>query len=83
MSFPDLSIHSLAGITNHSLRDKKIGLDFLTPYSYISKYKGGRGNRKRMNTKNKMGESVNFTDSPIWWALLKQVRTFFEQEQLK
>ncbi|MBN8703853.1 MAG: recombinase family protein [Bacteroidetes bacterium] len=57
--------------TNHSLRDKKIGLDFLTPYSYISKYKGGRGNRKRMNTKNKMGESVNFTDSPIWWALLE------------
>ena len=54
--------------TNRILKDKKLRFDFAPPFSFVSKNKGMAGEQK---DKNKKGESVLETQSPMWWHLLE------------
>ena len=51
--------------TNRILKDKKLRFDFAPPFSFISKYKGMAGERQ---DKNKKGDEVKNTPSPLWCA---------------
>ena len=51
--------------TNRILKDKKLRFDFAPPFSFVSKYKGMAG---ELEDKKRTGESVNETQSPVWWA---------------
>ena len=62
--------------TNRILKDKKLRFDFAPPFSFVSKNKGMAGEQK---DKNKKGESVLETQSPMWWRVLNDARTYFEQ----
>jgi hypothetical protein len=61
--------------TNRILRDKKIHMNFVAPYSLIAKYKGAEGELIENNT----GEEENKTANQKWWRILVDARTYFEQ----
>jgi len=54
-------------------------MDFVAPYALISKYKGLAAETKLGRIKNKKGDEVKNTTSPVWWSLAIETRTFFEQ----
>ena len=54
-------------------------MDFVAPYSFVSKYKALAAANKTEVNENKKGDEVKNTTSPIWWRLLIDARTFFEQ----
>ena len=69
-------IHEIKSIfeksgTNRVLRDKKIGVEFLAPYSDLNNYKGFGGIEDGKGSKNKKGELAKNTNSPTWWAQLE------------
>jgi hypothetical protein len=53
--------------TNRFLQDKKVSMDFVAPYSLVNKYKGLAGEGKLEGIKNKKGDEVKNTTSPVWW----------------
>jgi site-specific DNA recombinase len=53
--------------TNRILKDKKLRFDFAPPFNFVSKHKGMAG---ELGDKNKEGDEVNFTSSPVWWEIL-------------
>ena len=60
---------------NRILRDKKIHMNFVAPYSLIAKYKGVEGELIENNT----GEEEKKTANQKWWRILVDARTYFEQ----
>jgi hypothetical protein len=60
---------------NRILRDKKIHMNFVAPYSLIAKYKGVEGELIENNT----GEEENKTANQKWRRILTDARTYFEQ----
>ena len=54
--------------TNRFLKDKKVRMDFVAPYALISKYKGLAAETKLGRIKNKKGDEVKNTTSPVWWS---------------
>jgi len=57
--------------SNRILKDKKLRFDFAPPFSFVSKYKGMAG---EWRDKNKTGENVCETQSPVWWGLVQEAR---------
>ena len=55
--------------TNRILKDKKVSLDFVAPYSFIPIYKGLAGKPKNELVVNKKGDAAKNATSPIWWYL--------------
>ena len=47
--------------------DKKIGVEFLAPYSDLNNYKGFGGIEDGKGSKYKKGELAKNTNSPMWW----------------
>ena len=56
-----------------------MGIDLVAPYSFIPIYKGLAGKPKNELVVNKKGDAAKNATSPIWWGLLIEARTFFEQ----
>jgi len=57
--------------TNRILKDKKLRFDFAPPFSFVSKYKGMGGERQN---KNKKGDEVENTESPLMWRITESNR---------
>ena len=60
--------------TNRFLKDKKVRMDFVAPYALISKYKGLAAETKLGRIKNKKGDEVKNTTSPVWWRISESNR---------
>lgn len=57
--------------TNRLLKDKKISFDLVEPFTYINNDRGLGALEDYSITKNKTGEKVLTTNSPVWWCPLE------------
>jgi hypothetical protein len=62
---------------------KKIGFDFVAPYSDLTEYKGLGQAKKKNGSKKEKGKPAENAGLPVWWAILNQKRIFFEQSLTK
>jgi len=60
--------------TNRYLKDKKVSMDLVAPYSFVNKYKCLQDINKIEGLKNKKGDEVKNTTSPIWWRISESNR---------
>jgi len=64
------------------LKDKKVSMDLVAPYSFVNKYKCLQDINKIEGLKNKKGDDLWTFNEIYWWRLLMDARTCFEQNHL-
>jgi hypothetical protein len=64
------------------LKDKKVGIDLVAPYSFIPTNKGLQDINKIEGIKNKTVEAQKKEGLPAWMRLLMDARTFFEHSHV-
>jgi site-specific DNA recombinase len=55
--------------SNRAMAGKKIGFDFVAPYSDLTEYKGLGQAKKKNGSKKEKGKPVINTGLPVWWAI--------------
>ena len=55
--------------TNRALAGKKIGFDFIAPYSECNKYKAFKEAKEKMEDQKQKGKPAEKAGLPVWWRI--------------